>query len=144
MSVFFINEGTFEVGDDWDDKSVTALTFPSGSKAPEASFTVTRDPLSPTASAAIGDYVDEQLSKLARSCQQFDLIRRDEATISERPAEVVEFTWKTPDGAIVRQVQAALILEGKALVLTGTAPKGRFPDFSDVFQKMIVSFRTPQ
>ncbi|HKF58432.1 MAG TPA: DcrB-related protein, partial [Blastocatellia bacterium] len=78
MSVFFINEGTFEVGDDWDDKSVTALTFPSGSKVPEASFTVTRDPLSPTASAAIGDYVDEQLSKLARSCQQFDLIRRDD------------------------------------------------------------------
>jgi len=144
MSVFFMNEGTLEVGDGWDDKSVTALTFPSGSKAPEASFTVTRDPLSPGASASVGDYVDEQLSRLARSCQQFDLIRREDATISERPAELVEFTWKTPDGAVVRQVQAVLILEGTALVLTGTAAKGRFADFSDVFQNMITSFRTRQ
>src|SRR5215468_8582236 len=100
MSVFFINEGTFEVDDSWDDKSVTALTFPSGSKTPDASFTITRDPLSPTASAAIGDYVDEQLSKLARSCQQFDLIRRDDTIVSEQPGQVVEFTWKTPDGPL--------------------------------------------
>lgn len=142
MPVFLINEGSFEIGEGWDDKSVTALTFPAGSQAPEASFTVTRDPLSAGAPGSVGDYVDEQLSKLARSCQQFDLIRRDDATISERPGQLVEFTWKTPEGAIVRQIQAVLILEGKALVLTGTAPKSRFADFSDVFQNMIASFRT--
>lgn len=144
MSDFLINEGTFDVGDGWDDKSVTALTFPSGSHTPEASFTVTRDPLGAGTPAAIGHYVDEQLSKLARSCQQFDLLRRDDVTISDRPAELIEFSWKTPDGAVVRQVQGVLILEGMALVLTGTAPKSRFADFSGIFQNMIASFRTRQ
>jgi len=141
MPAFFINEGTFEVDGDWDDKSVTALTFPSGSQVPEASFTVTREPLSPGGQVSVADYVDEQLSKLARSCQQFDLIRRDDTIVSEQPGQVVEFTWKTPDGAVVRQVQAVLMCDTRVLVLTGTAPKGRFADYSDVFQKMISTFR---
>jgi len=141
MSTFFINEGTFEVGDDWDDKSVTALTFPSGQQAPDASFTVTRDPLPPGASGSLVDYVDEQLSKLARSCQQFDLIRRDNATIGEVPGQLIEFTWKTPEAKVVRQIQGVLIREGIALVLTGTAPRDRFADFSDTFDDIIGSFR---
>jgi hypothetical protein len=142
MPVFFINEGSFEVDAGWDDRSVTALTFPSGAQTPEASFTVTRDPLNPQNPDSIVDYVNGQLSKLARSCQQFDLIRREDATISEQPGQLVEFTWKTPEGAVVRQIQAVFILEGKAVVLTGTAPKVRFADFNEVFQSMIASFRT--
>jgi hypothetical protein len=141
MSIFFINEGTFEVNDGWDDRSVTALTFPSGMQAPEASFTVTRDPLTPGAGTSVSDYVDEQLSKLARSCQQFDLIRRDDTTIADQPGQTVEFTWKTPEGKAVRQIQGVLISDAIALVLTGTSPRDRFPDFADTFHSMIGSFR---
>jgi hypothetical protein len=141
MSIFFINEGTFEVGDGWDDRSVTALTFPAGMQTPEASFTVTRDPLVPGAGSSVSDYVDEQLSRLARSCPQFDLIRRDDATIADQPGQLVEFTWKTPEGKLVRQIQGVLISNATALVLTGTAPRDRFADFSDTFRSMVGSFR---
>jgi hypothetical protein len=141
MSIFFINEGTFDVDDGWNDRSVTALTFPSGMQTPEASFTVTRDSLAPGAGSTVGDYVDEQLSRLARSCPQFDLIRRDDTTISEQPGQLVEFTWKTPEGKLVRQIQGVLISNGTALMMTGTSPKDRFPDFSEAFHSMIGSFR---
>ncbi|MGH9760811.1 MAG: DcrB-related protein [Blastocatellia bacterium] len=141
MPVYFVNEGTFELKDHWDDKSVTALTFPPGSRVPDASFSITRDPLKPTVRVSLSGYVDEQLSKLAKQCQQFELVKRGDATVAELPAELVEFTWKTPDGSQVHQLQVVLILPEEVFVLTGTASREKYPEFSGVFYDLIMSFR---
>ncbi|HEY6330930.1 MAG TPA: DcrB-related protein [Blastocatellia bacterium] len=141
MSDFFMDEGSLELDDGWDDRTVTALTFPAGSQKPEASLSVTRDPLRPGLQISLAGYVDEQLTRLAKSCQQFRLIERQETTIGDLPAELVEFVWKTPDGFLMHQIQAVLILTGKVMVLTGTAQSDKYAGFSDIFQQMIMSFR---
>jgi hypothetical protein len=144
MTEYVVDEGTLELDGTWDDKSVTALTFPAGSQRPDASFSITRDALPPGSSISLAGYVDQQLAKIAKSCQEFKFIDRREATVADLPSEFVEFTWKTPDGIVVHQIQAVLILARKVLVLTGTAAVDKYSAFSDVFDALIMSFRTKQ
>jgi hypothetical protein len=141
MSEYLMDEGSLELDEGWDDRTVTALTFPTGSQRPDASLSVTRDPLRPGFQISLPGYVDEQLTRLAKSCQQFRLIDRQETTIGDLPAELVEFVWKTPDGFLMHQIQAVLMLAGKVLVLTGTAQTDKYSEFSDIFRQMIMSFR---
>jgi hypothetical protein len=74
MPGYAINEGMFQIQDGWQDKSVTALPFPSGATVPSASLTVTRevltDPFVP-----LSTYVDDQLKKLAKTCPGFHVDR---------------------------------------------------------------------
>jgi hypothetical protein len=142
MTEYVVDEGTIELDGDWDDKSVTALTFPAGSQRPDASFSITRDALPPGAPISLAVYVDQQLSRIAKSCPEFRFIDRHDATIADLPSELVEFTWKTPDAIVVHQIQAVLMLARKVLVLTGTAPADKYSAYSEVFNSLIMSFRT--
>jgi hypothetical protein len=125
----------------WEDRTVVALSFPSGAKKPEASFAITRD-RSASEDDSLATYVDRQLVDMAKSCPKFDLVRRERLTLDGEKAEAMEFSWRSPDGSIVRQRQTIVLLKsGAALALTGTAPANRFQDFAEVFQSLIQTFR---
>jgi hypothetical protein len=141
MPVFTFNEGSLQLPNGWEDRTVVALSFPAGSKKPDASFAVTRD-RSATDDPSLASYVDRQLVDMAKSCPRFELVRRERTALNGETAETMEFTWRSPDGTFVRQHQTIVRLKsGVALALTGTAPSQRFQEFSTTFQGLIETFR---
>ena len=140
MHPFIVNEGVFEIPDGWEDKSITALSFPVGAPKPEASLTVTRETVN-TSDQTLAKYVDLQLTKVAKACGGFQLIQRAPRPIGGLPGELVEFTWKTPDGMEVRQLMGVIFYESQSLVITTTAATARFPEFQSIFEGIFSSFR---
>jgi hypothetical protein len=138
---FTFNEGSLELPGGWEDRSVIALSFPSGAKKPEASFAITRD-RSAAGDSSLAAYVDRQLVDMAKSCPKFELVRRDRIALDGSTAESVEFSWRSPDGTFVRQKQTVVLLKsGVALSLTATAPAGRFQEYSEVFEGLVRTLR---
>lgn len=140
MAIFAINEGSFELPDDWEDKSVTAISFPSGSKVPAASITVTREMIKDK-KETLSSYVNGQLVNLAKTCPAFQLVRHIPAKLNGLLAESVEFTWKTPEKIAVRQLMVVTFVKSHSLVITSTAAAERFAEFQPVFEAVIASFR---
>ena len=109
MPEFTFNEGSLDLPGGWEDRSVIALSFPSGAPKPEASFAITRD-RSATGDSSLASYVDRQLVDMAKSCPKFELVRRDRIALEGSNAETMEFSWRSPDGTFVRQTQTILLL----------------------------------
>jgi hypothetical protein len=141
MPRHLLNEGVLQIPDDWQDKTVTALSFPAGASKADASFAVTRDPAAANL-PSLAAYVDKQLVEMAKGCPKFELIERHEASLGGAPAQSVSYTWRSPDGTIVQQLQAISLLgSGTALVLTATAPRDKFAQFATTFENMMSSFQ---
>jgi hypothetical protein len=141
MTDFLFNEGALELPEGWEDRSVLALSFPAGSKKPEASFAITRDAAA-AGQPTLAAYVDRQMVDLGRSLTRFDLVERAREMLDGEPAERLEFTWRSPDGATVRQRQTIVRLEnGWALTLTCTTQESRFAQYQPAFEKLIRTFR---
>jgi len=141
MPRYLLNEGLLQIPEGWQDKTVTALSFPAGAAKADASFAVTRDPAA-AQSPSLASYVDRQLVDMAKGCPKFELIERHDAALGNAPAQSVSYTWRSPDGTIVQQWQTITRLQsGTALVLTATAPRDKFPQFQSAFEEMISSFQ---
>jgi len=130
----------FQLPDGWEDHSVTAISFPVGSKIPAASVTVTRETLKDS-QESLSSYVNAQMAKLAKTCAGFQLVRHMPTELSGLPAEVVEFTWKTPEKITVRQIMLISFWKSQSLVITSTAAVERFVEFQPVFESILTSFR---
>ena len=140
MGTFRINEGQLEVPEGWEDRSVTALSFPAKSQKPEASFAITRDS-SLTEGTTLSAYVDRQMVDMAKTCPRFEVLSRVGLDIDGNPAESLLIAWRSPDGSFVQQEQTILLLPtGVALVFTATASKIRFAEYAPAFKKLISSF----
>src|SRR5262245_6024220 len=141
MPTYVMNEGAFDVPGAWQDRSVTALSFPAGAQKSDATLTVTRDPSSRT-TVSLPAYVDKQLVDMAKSCPRFDLITREDLALAGTHAQLVEYTWRTPDGTQVHQLQVVTLMPaGDALVFTATAPDDIFDRYASTLRDAILSFR---
>ena len=139
MPAFVINEGVFQIPDGWEDKSITALSFPKGAPIPSASVTVTRELLTDP-HVTLPSYVETQLMKLAKTCAAFHLTERKDWELNGDPTQVLDFTWKTPDGVHVRQLMVVLFWNGQSLVFTYTSTIDKFAEFQPLFENIIGSF----
>jgi hypothetical protein len=138
---FTFNEGSLDLPGGWEDRSVIALSFPEGSKNPDASFAITRD-ASALQDRSLGAYVDRQMVDMAKTCPRFELVRREQGVLDGRGVEKLEFTWRSPNGSFVHQRQTILLLSsGAALTFTGTAAENRFSEYADVFARLVETFR---
>ena len=141
MPDFAINEGVFTFPPGWEDRSVTAVTFPAGDPTPSASLTVTRETIRDS-KQTLTSYVNEQLARLAKTCSAFQMIRHLPTQLSGISAVLAEFTWATPEKVSVRQVIVITFIQSQFVVITATASVDRFPEFEPVFYNVINSFRT--
>ncbi len=139
MPAFVINEGMFQVPDGWEDKSITALSFPKGAPVPSASVTVTRE-LMTDPHVTLPGYVDAQLTKLAKTCAAFHLTQRKDSELHGDPSQVLDFTWKTPDGVHVRQQMIVIFWNGQSLVFTFTSTIDKFTEHQPLFDSIAASF----
>ena len=130
---FRFNEGEINLPEGWEDKSVIALSYPAGSKKPDASFAVTKDPAA-VGSPSLAAYVDKQIVDMAKTCPRFELIRREPGTLDGLAVEQIEFTWRSPEGTSVKQQQWVVIVgSGVALTFTATVSQARYADYASVF-----------
>lgn len=141
MPAFRFNDGEIELPDDWDDRTVVALSTPAGSKKPEASLAITRDPAAKNHSH-LSAYVDHQLVDLAKTCPRFELVERKQIDIDGSPGQQLDFRWRAPDGSTVRQLQSVVLLDsGVALTVTATADHRRFADHEAGLRTAMQSLR---
>jgi hypothetical protein len=141
MPLYRINEGDLEVPGGWEDRTVTALSFPSKAAKPEASFAITRDN-HVASDKTLASYVDQQLVDMAKTCPRFELIARSRIEIDATPAEQLQFTWRSPDGTTVQQQQTVILMaDHVALTFTATAPRAKFGEYAPVFASLVETFR---
>jgi hypothetical protein len=136
MSLYHINEGTFDLPDDWTDRSMNIFT-PDESENPEWNIVVSRDKLA--ADVTLTGYLDNQLSEMPKALPRFRLISNEEVVINDVPAREVVSTW-IGDGGTVRQKQVVFVINGKSLVFTFTVLERLFSQYSTVLDDFVKTF----
>src|SRR5258708_5196668 len=85
---FRFNDGEMEIPEGWEDRSVIALSSPAGSKKPDASFAITKDPLA-SREPSLAAYADKQIVDMAKNCPRFELIHREQRNLDGLPAQQI-------------------------------------------------------
>jgi len=117
MSVFYANEFMADVPDDLLDRSVNVFTLTTDGPS-ELSIVVTRDAL--RAGEDLVGYVDRQLATLQGRLPQLRIRRREAAVVGAQPAERLELTWQTPEGAVTQRQLAAIAPRGPVMTFSAT------------------------
>jgi hypothetical protein len=136
MSLYHINEGTFDLPDDWSDRSMNIFT-PDESENPEWNIVVSRDKLAED--VTLTDYLENQLTEMPKALPRFRLISNEEIAINDVPAREVVSTW-IGDGGTVRQKQVVFVIESKSLVFTFTVLERLFSQYSTVLDDFVKTF----
>lgn len=136
MSLYHINEGTFDLPDDWTDRSMNIFT-PDESENPEWNIVVSRDKLAEDETLA--GYLEKQLAEMPKVLPRFRLISDEQVVINDVTAREVVSTW-IGDGGTVRQKQVVFVIKGKSLVFTFTVLERLFSQYSIVLDEIIKTF----
>jgi hypothetical protein len=137
MRIYTIDEASFNIPDEWSDKSVNVFS-PSGDLPGDFSFVITRGRLGSDQSLA--SYVEDQLKELSTTLPQFRLIRKYESAVDNLSAFNTEFTWKAEEKPMVQR-QTYVMFERAVLVLTATAIEKFSREYRLVIDNVISSFR---
>ena len=142
MIHFRFNDGTIDIPGEWEDKSVIALSYPSGKTESLANITITRDFVKDK-NIDLAEYVDKQLVNFAKSFSKFELIKRKSIEIANHQAIQIEFHWKTPDKIIVYQKQTILFHPNKPVILTitCTSQKSNIKKFEKQFNEILQTLK---
>jgi hypothetical protein len=117
MSLYRVQEGSFDLDGTWQDRSVTMLV-PAG--LPEgANLILTRDELPPE--GGFDDHLARQMMSLRREMPGFTLLEESAVELDGRPARLVEFRWVNRDTPLYQMMLVALE-DGRLLNFTATCP----------------------
>ncbi|MCC7112550.1 MAG: DcrB-related protein [Deltaproteobacteria bacterium] len=106
-------ELAFEVQDGLVDQSMIVLVDEE-----RCALTVARELLQ----GPLSRYVDEAVTELEGSMEDYRLVDRQERTVAGRPALILEQAARTPEGRAVTQLQAYVELGADVVVVTATSP----------------------
>ena len=126
MQPYYTNEVRFLIPDRCVDRTVNAFIIPKGKAGDpvdpddtgEFSLVITRVPLAPGMPLSV--YLDRQLEAVGAMLREFRLLSRRPATIDNRPAEQVDFSWRS-DESLMRQQQTHFQYGSVVVTVTGTA-----------------------
>ncbi|KPA13230.1 protein containing DUF1795 [Candidatus Magnetomorum sp. HK-1] len=140
MPNFYFNEGQIILPDNWEDKTVSVLSFPANAEQSSASLTITRQRVSDK-NINLATYVDQHL-QTAKKFPSFKLLRHGDTVINGQEAEQLEFSWQTPEKIVVRQFQTILKHQNSIFItFTATSKKTNFDEFKEIFQSLFESIR---
>lgn len=133
---------SFQVPDDWTDRSMIAWAAPadnSGPVAPNIMIAYDR----PQAGEAVGAYVNRQMKDLSGRAQGFQLELRRDVMLAGRPAVEILFRWNAGAGIVKQRQLYSLLADGRVISIVNTAPADRFPEAEKQFLIMLNSFAWP-
>ncbi len=136
MSLYHINEGTFELPDDWTDRSMNIFT-PDESENPEWNIVISRDKLKE--GETLKDYVSGQLEEMPKALPRFRLVSEKEVEINNFPGKEVISTW-IGDAGTVRQKQIIFVKNSKSLVFTFTVLERLHLRYENKLDEFVESF----
>lgn len=136
MSLYHINEGTFELPDDWTDRSMNIFT-PDESENPEWNIVISRDKLKE--GETLEEYVSGQLEEMPKALPRFRLVSEKETEINNIPGKEVISTW-IGDAGTVRQKQIIFIKNSKSLVFTFTVLERLHLRYENKLDEFVESF----
>jgi hypothetical protein len=130
---------TFEVPDEWEDRSVVAYSAPTSRANPNApNVVVTRDKLGNGEDAA--KYANRQIGDLAKQLTGFRLLEQRDVVLGGVPAKELVFSWLGSRGRIVQRL--AMVLQGSRVVnVTTTVPTADAAKMAPVFDRIMGSLR---
>lgn len=136
MRTYRIDEASFNIPDEWKDKSVNVFS-PTGELPGDFSFVITRGDLGGDQNLA--SYVEEQLEGLSNTLPEFRLIRKNETAVDNSHAFNTEFTWKAENKSMAQQ-QTYVMSERVVLVLTATTIEKFSQEHRRIIDNIISSF----
>ncbi|MDO5606787.1 MAG: DcrB-related protein [Paracoccus sp. (in: a-proteobacteria)] len=127
--MYFLNEGSIDLPDDWYDQSINVISVaPPGT--PGLTFTIARD-LIPWG-MEFTDYIANQLDKSHQALTNFDMLGKRALRVAadtptgDTPAVEVECLWDSQFGPVHQIIQTT---QNKQMALIVTASmKGRMND----------------
>jgi hypothetical protein len=136
MSLYHINEGVFELPDDWVDRSMNIFT-PDVSDEPEWNIVISRDVLKEDEDLA--DYMSSQLKEMPKALPRFKLISKDEVNINGFDGKKIISNW-VGEGGTIRQKQYVFAKNGKSLVFTFTVLERLHLQYENILDEFVDSF----
>lgn len=122
MSLYRLQEGSLDLDDGWQDRSVTLLV-PAG--LPDGvNLVVTRDDLPP--GMKLDDHLARQMMSLRREMTGFTLLEDAPAELDGRPARLIEFRWV--NGAAPLYQMMLVALDGNRLLNFAASSPGAAAD----------------
>jgi len=137
MRIYSINEGYFEIPEEWTDRSVNVFSA-SGDLPGDFSFVITRESLEDN--QTFESYVEEQLTALSKTLSRFKLSRKYVASVDRAPVLNAEFTWEA-EGKTMVQRQAYVKCGRQALVFTATTVERFSREYREIIDNILSTFR---
>ena len=136
MSLYQINEGSFELPDAWADRSMNIFA-PDESINPEWNIVVSRDKLDED--ETLSGYVEKQLAEMPKALPRFRLLVDDETVVNQMTGREIVSTW-VGDGGTVRQKQIVFVMNDKSLVFTFTVLERLSSKYENVLNDFVQTF----
>ncbi len=136
MSIYHINEGTFDLPDNWTDRSMNIFT-PDESENPEWNIVISRDKLNEGEN--LEDYLSAQLEEMPKALPRFRLILEEEIEINEFAGRKVISSW-IGEGGTIRQKQYVFVRNGKSLVFTFTVLERLHQKYENILDDFVETF----
>ena len=146
MQPYYTNEVRFLIPDRCVDRTVNAFVIPKGvagdpvdpDDTGEFSLVITRVPLAPELS--LSAYLDRQLESVSQMLPEFRLLSRRPASVDNRPAEQVDFSWRS-DESLMRQQQTHFRHGPVVVTVTGTAEDLTFDKHRVALAEMLATMK---
>lgn len=136
MSLYHINEGTFDLPGDWADRTMHIFT-PDESENPDWNIVVSRDKLED--GETLSAYLEKQLADMPKVLPRFRLVSNEEIAVNDIPARRVVATW-VGDGGTVRQKQVVFAVKSTSLVFTFTVLERLYQKYEEVLDDFLQTF----
>jgi hypothetical protein len=105
---------SFDVPNDWDDKSIVAFSAPAKPGTIVPNITLTRDKMKPE--ETLDAYCDRTIVDMVKNLAAFKLIGKEARKVGESPAVEIIFAWNGTSGKQVQQQMLIVSTGGKAVV----------------------------
>jgi hypothetical protein len=133
---------SFEIPNDWHDRTIAAFAAPLKPKQTVApNFVLTRDIVPQNEPSST--YADKQLVELAKRLEAFNLSDRLETVVGGLPAVDLIFTWRGANGTIKQRQTFVATETGTVLTFVATALVTEFSTMEPTFQAILDSIEFP-
>jgi hypothetical protein len=134
---------SFNVPDDWNDRTVTAFAAPllPGQKV-APNIVLTRDILADN--EAVSAYADRQLVELAKRMDRFTLRHRREVRLGGLPSVELSFTWHSGNGTLQQKVMFVVVRQHIVLTFAATMLESDSAKAESLFDEIFASIKFPE